>query len=273
MLVKVEARTIQGDLLSLPLDDISSGFTVEEIEGLDPVKASIVSSSFAGMDGELYQSSHRETRNIKMKLALRPESELDTVRDLRKQLYKFFMPKAPVSLRFYSEDLDVDIVGWVETCETPLFAKDPVVDISIICLDPDFFNPVKTVFSQMTSENPGSYDVLEYEGTTTTGFVFTLNLDRDLDEFTIYHRDPNGDIKSLEFSTPLLTGDTLFISTIPGDKGATVIRAGSVVPVLYAISPQSTWLELTSGTNEILVYATGADIPYSIEYNEKYGGL
>lgn len=273
MLIKVEARNIQGDLLSLPLDDISSGFIVEEIEGLDPVKASIVSSGFAGMDGELYQDSRRETRNIKLKLALRPDSELDTVRDLRKQLFKFFMPKSSVSLRFYSEDLDVDILGWVETCDSPLFAKDPVADISIICLDPDFYNPVATVFTQTTSANPASFDVLDYEGTNETGFKFTLNLNRSLSEFTIYHRDPTGNVRSLEFSTPLLTGDTLTISTVPGNKGATLVRAGSVIPVLYAVSPQSSWIQLASGANEILVYATGADIPYTIEYTAKYGGL
>jgi hypothetical protein len=57
MLTGVEVRTIQDNLLALSLDDPSSGFIIEEIEGLDPVKASVVSSSFATMDGEQYQFS------------------------------------------------------------------------------------------------------------------------------------------------------------------------------------------------------------------------
>ncbi len=59
MLIKVEARTSSGALLILPLDDVSSGYVVEEIEGLDPVKATLVSSSFAQADGEQYH-----TRNV-----------------------------------------------------------------------------------------------------------------------------------------------------------------------------------------------------------------
>ena len=60
MLTRVEVRNDHGNLLNLSLQEILGGFIVEEIQGLDPVAATIVSSSFAQLDGEQYQSSRRE---------------------------------------------------------------------------------------------------------------------------------------------------------------------------------------------------------------------
>ncbi len=44
MLTKLDVSTVQGDLLTLQLDDVSEGLVVLEVEGLDPVKATLVSS-------------------------------------------------------------------------------------------------------------------------------------------------------------------------------------------------------------------------------------
>ena len=68
MLKRVEVVTPQGAVLDLPLGDISSSLQIESIEGLDPVKATIASSSFAQLDGAQYQSSRRETRDIKLRI-------------------------------------------------------------------------------------------------------------------------------------------------------------------------------------------------------------
>lgn len=274
MLTKVEVRTQQGNLLSLQLDDISRGFIVQEVKGLDPVKANLVSSGFAGLDGEQYQSSRRETRNITMQLGLAPDpASGDSVRDLRKQLYNFFMPKSEVYLRFYMEDgLDVDIVGRVESLETAMFTQEPAVDISMICFDPDFYDPTPIqVTGFLTTDEFAKY--FEYEGTTETGIKIVLNVDRTLTEFTVYHRLPSDEIVTMQFAAPLVAGDVLTISTVSGDKGATLTRAGSSTSILYGISPQSRWFELVPGRNGLRVYAVGAAMPATVEYTNKYGGL
>jgi len=77
----------------------------------------------------------------------------------------------------------------------------------------------------------------------------------------------------LEFKEPVLLGDMLVISTISGDKGATLTRAGSIKSVLYGITPVSNWINLFPGTNHIRVHADGAAIPFSIDYTTKLGGL
>lgn len=273
MLTKVEVRTSQGDLLSLPLEDVSTGLIVEDIDGLDPVKATIVSTSFAQLDGVQYHSSRREARNIKFKLGLEPDYILSSVLDLRKRLYKFFMPKSNTNLRFYMSDgLTVDISGRVESFETPLFAKEPTVDISVLCFDPDFYNPIPVVLSGLsTSALPET--LVYYDGTIETGIKFVLRVNRALSAFTFYHRLPDNTLRSMDFSTPLSAGDVLTISTVSGAKGAILTRAGSDSSVLYGISPQSNWTELMPGDNHIRVYAEGVGIPFDITYITKYGGL
>jgi hypothetical protein len=273
MLTQVEVRTTQGDLLILPLDDVSAGLILEQIEGLDPVKATLVSSSFARLDGEQYHSSRRETRNLKFRLGLEPDYIVDSVQDLRQRLYTFFMPKSEVILTFRdSNNSSVVIRGRVETFETPFFTKEPAVDISIICFDPDFIDNTQILLSSGTVATEVE-TLIDYEGSVDSGLVFILNADRAISEFTIYQRSSGGLLKQLDFSAPLIAGDQLIINTVPGIKGAWRTRSGTQSSVLYGISPQSSWITLTPGDNYLRVYATGVAIPFNISYNRRYGGL
>lgn len=274
MLQKVEARNAAGAILILLLEDESNGFAIRDIQGLDPVKATIASSSFAQQDGAQYHSSRRETRNIVLTLDLYPDYIDTQVKDLRNVLYSFFMPKTNVNLRFYDDNggPTVDIVGYTESCECPLFTNNPKASISILCMDPDFMDLSDDVISGNTTATT-TETLVTYDGTVDTGIVFVLNVDRTLTEFTIYHRPPDGVLRSLDFSANLELGDIVTISTVRGSKYATLTRAGSTSSLLYAVSPQSNWIELQNGDNNIRIYAIGAGIPYTITYTNRYGGL
>jgi hypothetical protein len=274
VIVKVEVRNKQGDLLSLQLDDDSDSYFVQDISGLGPVKATLVSSSFAGLDGEQYQSSRREKRNIQIQLGLNPDpAALETYDDLRNYLYKFFMSESKTSLRFYKESgLFVDIPGVVESCDPSIFTQEPAMDISILCFDPDFFDPTPIHLTGSTVSG-STNTAISYGGTIETGVVFTLNVNRTLEEFTLYHTPPNDSVRSLDFSGPLVSGDVLVISTVPGNKGVTLTRSGVQSSMLWAISPQSNWIAFEPGANEFRAYATGAAVPYTLDYVTKYGGL
>lgn len=273
MLTLVEARNIQGASLSLPLDNVSGGYSLRDILGLDPVKATIVSSSFAGADGAQYQSARREERNIKLKLGFEPDYVTTSVRDLRLKIYNFFMTKSKVDLRFYdSSGLVVNIVGYVESCETPLFSEEPEVDVSILCLDSDFLDSTSVATSG--SSTSGTTETLyHYSGSVETGISFDFNINRALTEFTIYHRGPDGLLRTMDFADSFINGDVFSVNTITGTKAVTLTRAGTTTSLLRAKSPQSGWLELLPGDNYIRVYATGAAIPYTITYTTRYGGL
>lgn len=273
MLTKFDVANRRGNLHTFQLDDISDGYSIQDIGGLGPVKATLVSSSFAGVDGEQYQSARRETRNITIKLGLEPDWITNTVDDLRNSLYEFFMPKSEVFLTFYKDNgLVVKITGRVETCEPDIFSAEPMMDVSLICYDPDFLAPVPVSLSG-TSVSSTTDTIIPYAGSVDTGIIFTLNVNRTLTDFTIYHTPPDGELRQLDFSGSLVSGDVLTISTVTGNKGATLLHTGTSSSVLYAVSPQSNWIEFQKGDNDFRVYAPGAGVPYTIEYVTKYGGL
>lgn len=273
MLNKVEVRTAQGTLLTLSLADPSNGYLVKDIGGLDPVKATMVSSSFAGLEGEQFQSSRREKRNITMKLGYLPDYSVNSVRNLRNNLYSFFMPQSNVNLRFYVDGLTpFDIVGKVEVCDSPLFAKDPEANISILCFDSDFYNETPVSLSGNTVSTTTTTPI-DYVGSLETGMTFTLNVNRSLSSFTLNNTTPDNQLQQLSVAIPLVSGDILKISTTPGAKSVMLTRGSATTSVLYAVSPQSQWLEFKQGVNQFRVYASGAAIPYTLSYVNKYGGL
>lgn len=272
MLHQFEAVSNQGRSLAFLLFDTTSPFIVEDVDGLDPVKATISSSNYTGMDGAQFHGARRETRNIKLRLGLKTGGTF--VKDLRKQLYGVFMPKSEVKLIFtMAFGNPVEIRGRVESFETVLFSKDPQVDISIICFDPDFVDPSPIVVP-LDSTNDDLQEIdYDYQGTTETGAIFRLKIDRSINEIKIGLRPENGETSSLTFVNPLVNGDILEISTVPGDKYARLTRNGVTTSVLYGVSPDSDWVYFSPGVNYLQVYATGASFPYEFEYTTKYGGL
>lgn len=273
MIEQLSVRNHQGSILDLPLGDALSGLIVEGVEGLDPVKATLVASSFANQDGQQYQSGRRETRNIRISIALVPDYATQSVRQLRQTLYEFFMPKTEVHLKFLLENgLPLEISGRVETLETELFSAEPTATISIICFNPDFYDArIIEKFGFTTST--GTQSTIEYAGTIETGISFQLRPTRSVPEFSIYHQPPDGSLRIFEFVAPLVSDDILNINTTRGEKSARVVRGGSEISILYGVSPQSNWIELLPGANKFRVYAPGGGVAYTLKYTNKYGGL
>lgn len=273
MLTTVEVRNEQGSVLTLPLRDVSAGYLIKEIEGLNPVKATIVSSDFALMDGARYQSSRREPRNIVMKLGFAPDYVLGTVQELRSRLYGYFMPKSSVNLSFLTNNNPtVDIPGRIESFETALFTQDPEVIVSIMCFNPDFFEPDPVIVAGSTVSD-GTLMVIDYLGSVETGIIFRMAVDRVLTEFTLYSSLPDGSLSTFEFAAALTTGDALTLNMLPGSKAASLMRAGVSSSVLYGVAPFANWIKLYPGVNNIRVYSGGAAVPFTIEYTNKFGGL
>jgi hypothetical protein len=271
MLTKVEARNSAGSLLTFQLDDDSSGFVVKDIQGLDPVNATISKSDFAQMDGTQFNAARREDRNVVIAMDLRPDDADTQVSDLRKQLYAFFMPKVPVDLRFYDDELVVNATGRVESFVAPLFTDKPQATLSVMCFDPDFIalDPVELSGSTVSSTTE---TLISYEGTTDTGFQLALNLNRAETDFSIYIRSPDGTTRQMDFVISMASGDVLTLNTQTGLKEVTLVHSSVQSDALFALTG-STWLTLSPGDNYIRVYATGAAIPFDLTYTPRYGGL
>lgn len=276
MLTKIEVFNGTSAALSLPLQDISNGYVVQDVQGLDPVKATITSTKRAMLDGSRRQASRRENRNILINLGFVPELAASTVQALRRALYAYLIPKTLVTLRFHFDGVGfVDIQGEVEDCAAPLFAQEPEVNVSILCFDPDFYALASSVAGGLTTSVAGGQTAFNYPGSSPAGYIFTLPVTRTLSNgFTLYNTLPNGVLQIFDYEDPLASGDTIVLSTIPGSKSITRVRAGVPTSVLYGVSPESVWPYFSPGGNSVRVRANGTPgMPYSIEYLAKYGGL
>lgn len=273
MLTKIEITNSRSNILTLDLSDQDSPYVVNTIDGLDPVQATLSSSSYAGEDGEIFQSAKRAARNIKIKVDLDPDFDSTTYTTLRQSLYTFFLPKSIIKLRFYQDTgLYLDIVGIVESCTAPLFEQDPPIDISIMCYQPDFTDPrIVSVDGHTVAD--GTTTELDYPGSVETGTVVTLTMNRPVAEFTIYNVDEGGTITQLDFTGDLHDDDILVVSSLPGAKGITLTRAGMSSSFLYGRSSQSSWINLFPGLNNFRIYTPGDPVPYVLEYVVRYGGL
>ena len=273
MLDRVTITNNQSDSLTIPFLDGADGFYIEEVDGMDPVNAVLVSSSFAQVDGEQYQASRREARFLVFKMGVDVSQIHGSVTALRRKLMNYLMPKAEVNLRFFSDDHPtVDIVGVVESFDWPLFVQEPEVTLSIKCHKPDFMDLVPVTLAMQTDPTPLS-TLVEYTGSVETGFIFRLEVDREISEFTIQHRTASNALSTLEFAEPLIVGDVLTISTITGAKSIMVNRGGTSSSLMYGMSPYSNWINLFPGRNYFSVVADGAPMDYTLEYVTRYGGL
>lgn len=273
MIEIVDVKNALGATLRIELGDPSSGLLVEEIGGMGPVKATVIETTSAGVDGAQLQETRREGRDITFKIFLEPDYVTETVWDLRQQIYDFFMTKVRVSMRFFmTSGLFVDIAGVVESCEPDIFTAEPAMNVSIRCSKPDFIDPTVVNRAGSTTASTVATDI-DYPGSVETGIVLTLNVNRALTEFTVYNTPSDNILRQMDFAASLQAGDVLKISTVRGDKFITLTRAGVTSSLLYAVSPQSSWTQFFRGINKFRVYAVGAAIPYTIQYTTKYGGF
>lgn len=269
MITSVEVYTNQGTSISLPMGDVSSGYSIQDIEGLDPVKATISSSTFAQKDGTQFQNARRESRNIVLTLGLEPDWATTTVRGLRMGLYAFLMPKSVVRLRFISDDMPtVDISGRVESFESTLFSAEPAVAISVMCFDPDFIELTELSVDGTTTTGADVVNV-PYDGSTEAGFHLSLRAGGTIEDLGLYVINSRGESTFMDIQVPLVGGDILDLVTIPGQKS---IFKNTTESVLYGISPEATWPLLTQGLNYIRVVAS-VDSLYDVLYTPRHGGL
>lgn len=273
MLSLLEVLSDQGTTITLPIGEDRNGFFIKDIDGLDPVPASLSSSTFGQLDGEVEQGARREKRNIILTVGLEPDYITRTISQMRRELYTYFMPKSKVTLKFYSDDLEVvTIRGTIEDMDAPLFTNDPQAVISIVCYKPDFVSLIETNLPGATTSS-GVDTTLVYPGSTDVGFLFTLNVNRSISGFVINQTLPDATQRMFEFQYPLVNGDILQISTVAGSKFATLTRSSTIKSAIAGVSPQADWLALAPGNNKIRVNVAGAAIPYSIKYTSRYGGL
>jgi hypothetical protein len=274
VLTAVTITNNRGNTLTLPLADTSSGYAVRDIEGLDPVDATLTTSSLAQQDGADPQNAQRGTRNITMKLGIEPNWATNDVRSLRSALYDYLMPKALIIMGFIFDGVLFAVTpGQVESFANVMFSADPEVDVSIICYKPDFYGPMLQTISGVSRTDNTSPTIIDYGGTSDTGFIFTLNVDRVISELVLTNTAPDGELQKMTITSNFIAGDTVVINTIPGSKAITLIRSGLPSSLLSYYDLTSAWISLKRGSNSLKIVTPTAGVPFTISYTPLYGGL
>jgi Phage tail protein len=246
---------------------------IRNIDGLDPVKASVNMSPYGSIDGASFTGSSVLSRNIVLTLKPNPNWDTWTYEKLRRLLYSYFMPKLVTRLVFYSDDMDpVEIYGVVETVSVNMFSKEPEIQVSIVCPDPYFTSLVPTI---VTGTN-GVLATFDYNGSVEGGVVIKVS-----------HVSGNpttigiqlGDPKATYFGvTAGVTSTKYFeLSSIPMRKYVQNVNIGTgVIENLLSnvyIQEGSLWPVLEPGENEFKVITDDGVQDYELIFYERFGGL
>lgn len=271
MLTSVQIYNDGGKLvLTLPvsLPNPNSSFFVTNIEGLGPVKANINISEYANYDGGVLQSTKAGSRNIIMDIGYRPKYKLDgTVQGLRRELYAYFPPKAFVQIRFLDDTLPtIETTGYIESHDPKIFAKDPEVQISIVCPDSYLKAITRTYLESFNNVavNPSTTVTAE------TDFIFDLYVNRPISSVIL----KNGLQSDIVYNGSLLAGDTFTISTTRGNKYVRIKRGASTINDLDGLVSGSLAMIVDSRVLSFNAVVPGAnDIPYRLSILPKFQGV
>jgi Phage tail protein len=279
IITKVDVATPGSGTLTFSTRDSSAGYLVKEITGLDPVDAILSSTSMAQLDGEQFQNARRGPRNITMKLGLEGVPSLGVDVDaLRSTLYSFLLPKSSVTMTFYKNDVAVAKAnGIVETCQAPLFTDKPEANISVVCYDPDLYAITRSDVSGNTVTD-ATLTTINYQGSSESGFVFFLNVNRTLSGFTMYNTWPDNNFQKFDVQAgtlfdPFVAGDVVTFISLKNGKFLYLTRSGAISPLLMYVDRTSTWPTFKPGANKFRVQASGAAVPWTLNYFAAYGGL
>ena len=312
MLKSVSIVNERGDRLDLPLNDpYPTGLAIRNIEGIGAGTSSINTTNLVTVDGSVYNSAHRDERNIVFEFIFLPAP---MVEDTRHLTYQFFRVKSEVQLIFKTDTRTVFINGYVESNEPAIFTDDDkgweIATISIICPFPYFelvyggsttmFNGIEAMFEfpwsneslverlLIMSELVYLYErEIIYEGDSDTGFYINIHFLADSEEVGSYLRIYNLDTKEyleIQFDkiekivgSPITKGDDLMISTVQGEKGIFYTHEGQTYNVLNALDRNAKWFQLKKGSNRFAFVLDVDDylnkIRFSITHSMYYEGV
>lgn len=277
MITELTIQTEYGDSLTFSMPGSSDGYLVKEIEGLDPVPVAIVSSSVSTIDGEIYQASKREKRNIILTIKYDLNYAQTSIDERRRRLYSLFGGRQNLTLLFTTTEYGVvKIDGRMEDFDSPKFSDNPTAVISILCPDPDFVSIEEQSESGVMDDGP---HIFNYEGTVPTGVIVTMGpvVTDQINGFdiTFEHLPTNRITGYCMQDSPLAAPDrTWELNSIPLQKQ---IRNSDGLSFMRWSTMES-WIWITLFPGEMryefgVTSGAGNDMPYIFTYHNRYGAI
>ena len=249
---------------------------IRNIDGLDPVTASVNTSPRGTVDGASYVGSSVPSRNIVLTLRPNPDWGVWTYESLRRLLYSYFMPKRPVRLVFYSNDIvPVEISGIVESVSVNPFSKDPELLVSVVCPDPYFTALTATVLTGQTVRAGGVVVPITYNGSVETGLNAKVTFVSGANPTSIGIQIGAATLSYFTVAAAVSTSVYFEMSSIPMQKFLQNVTIGSgvIANLLSKIQDGSTWPVLQPGVNNFSVITDQGVQDWTLTYFERFGGL
>lgn len=283
MLTKVQAYSAWHSAPVLSLDPDGRAETdlihIRNINGLDPVKASVNTTPLGSVDGSSYGGSSVESRNIVLTLRPNPDWKNWTYESLRQVIYQYFMPKRSVKMVLTTDEFPpLQISGVVESVDTNIFSKDPEMTVSIICPDPYFMSVDPVVFTGKTIPSGGASVPIAYDGNVEAGIYLKITAQAgqpDAANVTVKIQNPETTTLAV---TAVVNPTTLFeMNTVPDNKFVQNIGIGSgtmtnLLPVTV-LTPASQWPIMESGSNQLSVITNAGLHNWELDIYERFGGI
>jgi hypothetical protein len=249
---------------------------IRNIDGLDPVKASVSTSPLGSVDGAAFTGSNVPSRNIVLTIHPNPDWHVWTYESLRRLLYSYFMPKSSVRLVFTSDDIaPVEIWGIVEGVEANPFSKDPELIVSIICPDPYFTAVDPEVITGQSVRPGGTIATIAYDGNVETGLYAKVTYVSGAapTEIGIQVGDPAtsyfsviADVEATKYFEMSSIPRLKYVQNVDMDTGV-------IVNLLSLVEEGSNWPILQPGENDFSVITDAGVQDWELRYYERFGGL
>ena len=277
----LKAENEYGQVLSLTENE---NYTVTSVEGLDEAPATINSTKNGNEDGADFNSSTVNDRQIIITLTINYPAELNRI-----NLYKYFKTSKSVKLYYTNGTRDVFIEGICQNVSIDLFAKKQIGQITIDCLKPffnkkgqdtDLFsNVVPMVEFPLEIEDEREFSVIENtnihiinEGDVETGCIINIHADFPSSNPVIYNLT-TGEFFGL--IVDLAEGDDIYINTKNREKDVYLMSNGVKTGLAGKIIPQSQWLKIIPGNNELTIQSDGTieSLVAQFTINQQYIGV
>jgi hypothetical protein len=283
---KVEVYTSKQDVDTLEIVDANRPdldfLHVVNIEGLDPVTASVSSTALPFTDVGVISGEEVPARNIVLTVSPDPDWSTFKPEELRVILYQYFTPKSTVKLVFTTEELTypVEIYGEVEACEYNQYSEGATYQISIICPDPYFTSTHEETVTgtaiSFDSWPPDPEAPIVIDSQIPIGFRVTLADGYETGELYIQVGDPS--VSTFHMSVVENPNPNTFEmdSRSLHKKARTIaVDTGIFTNLLGKIESgyQSIWPILQPGSNIFAVMGDVAGNDWVVKYFNRYTGL
>lgn len=276
----------QGDRLTF--NELGGAFTITDIQGLNPPKATIFTGTSALIDGGIYNSAKTEMRDVKIAFAIEYTAEYN-----RMEMYKVLRVKKPVTIYYKSDLLDVWTKGYVQTISPTYFAKKQIVTVDILCPFPylkgaqEIINELSNIlkgfhFPFASTSTPSlvmgeitSLNIIDIEnlGGIETGLTIELYAKNTVQNPRVLNY-VTGDYMALAFT--MEAADLITIETEKGNKSITLLRSGVRTNLFNYLAEGSKWLQLELGNNEFtytMDSGSMTDLLVTFKHHDLYEGV